>query len=259
MDYLAPLRSDLKLQIMLSLLTGEKKLSELKSTVQARETTILHVLKEFEILSLTQKFGGAYKLTSLGVLEAQVCREYYSTAEVIKNYKEFWLTHDISGIPEPLITKIGALKDSVLIKSGGVDLQKVHENFVNILLSSKTIKGVSPIFHPDYISTFEEVLNRGCIIDLIITSDVLSKTLAVAEVEPLQKFIEDRKIRIFVNDDLKFALTVTDNSLSFGLFTLAGDYDYSSDLICSSREGVEWGNQLFERTLEKSASLLEKQ
>ena len=74
MDYLSPLRSELKINIMLSLLNGEKNLSELKSVIDTRETTILHVLKDFENLSLSEKTHGTYKLTSLGFLEAQICR-----------------------------------------------------------------------------------------------------------------------------------------------------------------------------------------
>lgn len=256
LDYLAPLRSDLKLNIMQSLLKGEKKISELKSDIDSTETSILHVLKEFENLGLTAKSSGVYKLTMLGVMEAQICKEYASATNVVETFREFWLTHDIGGLPEGFVTKIGALKSSVLIKSTSMNLRGVHENFMKMLLSSNTIKGISPIFHPDYISTFKNVLEHGCNIDLVVTNEVLAKTMADAEVESLQKFVEAGKIRIFVNDDLRFALTVTDAGLSLGLFTLAGDYDYSSDLVCSSPEGIEWGNQLFARTLEKSARLL---
>ncbi len=53
MEYRALLRSELKQKILLSLLSGDKKLSDIKADVASTETTILHALKEFEKLDLT--------------------------------------------------------------------------------------------------------------------------------------------------------------------------------------------------------------
>ena len=172
LDYIAPIRSDLKVQILLSLLDGEKKISELKSVIKSRETTILHILKEFKTNKLITRTSGVCTLTSLGIMEAQICKHYSTATEAIKNFREFWLTHDISGLPECSITNVGALKNSQLITASGIDLGEVHKNFLNILASSNLIKGVSPIFHPDFIPTFSEALTRGCTIDLIVTNDV---------------------------------------------------------------------------------------
>src|SRR5665647_335525 len=99
MDYLWPLKSGLKLEILLSLLKGEKKLSEIHADVESSDTTILHIIKDFEDLSLTTKSGGTYQLTSLGLLEAEMYKNASSTAEVIQKFKEFWLTHDVTALP----------------------------------------------------------------------------------------------------------------------------------------------------------------
>jgi predicted transcriptional regulator len=58
-----------------------------------------------------------------------------------------------------------------------------------------------------------------------------------------------------VNNNLKFGLTVTETCWSLGLFSLLGTYDYYNDLICSGEEGLEWGMQLFKKTLEKSVKM----
>jgi hypothetical protein len=75
LDYCISPRSRLKLSIMLSLLDGNKKLADLKDNVNARETSILHALKEFENLNLTNKTARVYKLTSLGFMEAQILKK----------------------------------------------------------------------------------------------------------------------------------------------------------------------------------------
>ncbi len=99
MEYIALLRSELKQQILLSLLKSDKKLADLKTDIDSTETTILHVLKEFEKLSLTTKTAGTYSLSPLGRIEAQICQDAYSTAQVMEKFKDFWLTHDIKTAP----------------------------------------------------------------------------------------------------------------------------------------------------------------
>ena len=249
MDYLSPLRSELKFNIMLSLLAGEKNLSELRSVVDARETTILHVLKEFENLALSAKSHGIYHLTSLGFLEAQICRQCFAATEVVGAFKDFWLTHDVSAIPVPLIIRLGALKDSLLIRTESSDLEKVHETFMQVLLSSKKIRGISPIFHPDYVFAFKTLLSQGNSVELILTSAVLSRTLESADAKLLHKYMAEDKLMVFIREDLRVALTVTESSFSLGLFGLSGEYDYDNDLVSLNPAAVEWGEELFKSIL----------
>ena len=145
MDYLETLRSKLKLKIILILLKGEKRLADLKGELgcATSETTILHVLKEFEKLQLTTKSGGIYRLSSLGLMEAQISKEYSSAAEAIGAFKDFWFLHDISGVPSDLLLQIGSLKESKVVKAENERMDKVHETFLEVILTSKKIQGLS--------------------------------------------------------------------------------------------------------------------
>lgn len=258
MDYLSPLRSELKLNVVLSLLEGEKNLSEIKAAVNVRETTILHILKEFEQLSLTEKAHGVYKLTSMGLLEAQICRQCFDAFEVIGEFNDFWLKHDISAIPAPLMARLGDLKGSSIVKAEASELGKVHETFMSVLLSAKRVKGVSPIFHPDFVNVFKHLLSQGNSVELILTSAVLSKTLDSADAELLKKYVVEGRLTIWVKDDLRVGLTVTERSVSLGLFWLSGEYDYSNDLISLNPKSVEWGNELFRGILTDSKKYVPK-
>lgn len=252
---MAPLRSDLKLSIMLSLLDGSKKLAELKSDVNARETSILHVLKEFKVLNLTTKSGGVYTLTSLGFIEAQIRKNQYLGIEVTEKFRDFWLSHDTKHLPSQLLVKIGALKDSTLICSSETDLSKVYEVFLQCLMSSTKIRGVSPIFHPTYVPAFGQLLNQGKIVELVLTSAVLNKTLTAVNQKNLINYFKEGSLRIYLNKNLKFALTITDATFSLGLFTENGVYDDKMDLISLSPQAIEWGEQLFEFTLKDSVRI----
>jgi predicted transcriptional regulator len=234
---------------MLSLLDGGKRLAELAADIKTRETSILHVLKDLEALNLTTKSTGAYTLTPLGIMEAQICSEYSSAEDVIRKFEVFWLTHDVKGIPRYLLTKIGALKDSMLIQTETSELSKVHETFLEILRNSERIKGISPIFHPDYVSVIEQKLSQGNTVELILTSDVLNKVLASASkaraMDELKRDFEEGRLKIFLKEDLGVALTVTEKSFSLGLFKVEGEYDYSMDLVSLSRQAIDWGEELF--------------
>ncbi len=249
MGYSGPLRSELKFRILQSLLNGEKKLGEIKADVRARETTILHVIKDFEALKMTAKSAGTYKLTSVGMMEAELSREYYSAVQVIENFTDFWLSHDVSGIPPPLVLRIGALKDATLIKADASELDKVHENFTRLLLSSKTLKGISPIFHPDYVQVFKTLLSKDVPVQLILTSRVFAKTVSSAEIGLMKRYMQEGKLKIFINNSIRVALTVTESCFSLGLFELNGEYDYNADLVSLGQEAISWGETYFENTL----------
>ncbi|MFB3889704.1 MAG: helix-turn-helix transcriptional regulator [Candidatus Bathyarchaeia archaeon] len=255
MDYLAPLRSALKLNILLSLLKGEKRISELRAELETSETTILHALKDLEELNLTKKSGGVYQLTSLGALEAELCSGFSSAVQTMDKFHEFWLTHDITTLPSNLVLKLGYLKDSTLVRTELAELGMVHKTFLQLLLSSKKVRGVSPFFHPDFVAAFKMLLNQGSSVELVLTKAVLNKTLSLtdaAEMKLVKEFIAENRLKFFLREDLKVALTITESGFSLGLFNRDGTYDDKMDLISFNREAIEWGEKLFEACLKDS-------
>jgi predicted transcriptional regulator len=252
---LSPLKSELKLKILFSLLNGERKIAELRSGVESRDTTILHVLEEFGDLGLTTKSQGVYRLSSLGIIEAKICKELISTTEVIEKFKDFWLLHDVADIPSHLLLNIGALSDALLVRTEATELDIVHAKILEILKTSKRIRGISPVFHRDYVPVVERLLKEGNSVELIFTSKVLIRTLDSAETGLIKKYIQEGKLKISVNESVKIALTVSENSFSLGLFKLNGEYDYGADLISLNQEAIEWGEHLFEDVAKRSTRM----
>lgn len=256
MEYIALLRSELKQKVLRSLLNSDKKLAELKTDIGTTETTILHVLKEFEKLGLTTKNAGVYSLSSIGRVDAQICEDSYKIGQVMKKFKDFWLLHDIKPIPASLIFKIGALRNASLVKSESSELGKVHDTFLKMMSNTKKVLGVSPIFHPDFVSVFKKVLSAGGTIELVATNEVFNKTferaISTRDAESFQNFLVKGQLRIFLLDDLKIALTVTENMVSLGLFTLKGEYDYTTDLVATDSSALQLGEEIFREYLKKA-------
>jgi predicted transcriptional regulator len=174
----------------------------------------------------------------------------------MEKFKDFWLTHDVNSIPGSLTLKIGSLQNATLVKTGSSELGKVHETYLKMMANTKKVVGTSPIFHQDFLGAFKELLNQGGTIDLILTSEVLGKTLentvSTGDGELFQKFMSEGKLKIYLIDDLKIALTVTENLFSMGLFDLNGQYDYSTDLISLDPESILWGEEVFQDYLKQA-------
>jgi len=248
-------RSQLKLGILSSLLREPKKLSVLRGELGSSGSTIIHALADLEALKLTVQDGKQYRLTQLGLVEARLIEEASSATRVLEKYRDFWLGHDLAGVPSRLLSRIGALEDSILVQNNSVELDRVHSTFQRILLTSRRVRGLSPIFHPDYVGVFQRLLGEGATVELILTRGVLDRALSIADAGQLAGYIEGGKLRILLAEGMRVALTVTENSFSMGLFTVDGEYDYTRDLVSNSVRAIEWGEELFQYFLEDAVGL----
>ncbi len=239
--------SDLRKSIFISLQAGKKPLSELREELGVSSTTAIHALRELEKNRLVfENEKRYYALTKIGEVIALKLSDFVDAIEVLKKHEDFWLEHDLSGIPEPLLEKIGDLNNSILLEDTPTDIFKAHATFLQILETANDVKGISPIFHPEYPAIIEKLaIRKGIEVELIFTDKVLNKTLAVAE-GVLKKLLRQPNFTsLVINEDVKIALTITDTAFNLGLFTNEGVYDYNRDLVGYDKKGLLWGRTLY--------------
>ncbi len=239
--------SDLRRNILISLNEGEKSLADLREELKIRSTTALHALKELGNGNLTfQAQNKNYALTSIGKIIAIKLIDTMIAAEALKKHERFWLDHDLSGIPEHLLGKIGWLKNSNLIQINPLDVYKTHSNYLSFIKEAKWIKGVSPIYSPDYIGIFKELVNKNLETILILDKDVFSKSTEMIGIENLNAGIKNSRLEILIAEEkLNVAFTVTDSFFSLGLFNKNGIYDTAFDLVATDDLAIKWGVELF--------------
>jgi predicted transcriptional regulator len=253
--YIQVFRSELKLNLLLSLRECGKELGDLRDELGSSGSTIIHALQDLEEVNLTRKIDKIYELTSMGHIFSIFLKEASYMMNVLEDFQDFWVRHEVEAVPLELLKRIGELDGSYLVQDTRTDLAKVHMTFQEILLTSRKVKGASPIFHPDYISVFQNLLIAGAKVQLILTHDVLDRTLSLVDPRELFEYIEDDMLSLYLMDDLRVALTVTENSFSLGLFSVDGTYDYGMDLISNTESAIKWGEQLFEELLSRSERL----
>lgn len=251
------LSSKLRAKILMSLSERAMNLRALRADLGIRGSTILHALSELESLSLVKKVKKNYKLTSIGLMNALILKDILSAAEVIDKQRDFWLQHDLSGIPPNLLKRLGDLRESELLRSEATDLYKVHETFLKLLSESKEVMGISPIFHRDYVNVIRKLVEEGASVEIIVTYDVLDNIMNSIGLSALMSTVKKERLKLFLKNELKLAITVTDRILSLGLFMIDGSYDYNTDLISEDRKAIEWGRELFSHYVEGAKNAAE--
>jgi predicted transcriptional regulator len=244
--------SELRRDIFIALQAGKKALRELRDELSVSSTTAIHALRELEKDNLIFQDGDRdYALTKIGGVIALKLSDFVDAIDVLKKHEEFWLTHDLSGIPPHLLEKIGALRGSSLLKIDA--LQLPHDEFINLLCQSKWVKGISPIYFSDYAMRLNELINVHCDVQLILTVDVLNKFIDSIGLDDLKNGISQGNLQMsLTKEEVNVAFTVADNFVSLGLFRLDGTYDLTVDLISHDREAINWGIKLFEYYQQKA-------
>jgi len=98
-------RSAVRMKVLLNLLEEEKNVGGLEKELGIRTSTILHSIKEMIEEDIMAKTTKGYALTNVGRIQALVLDELVSTIVTLDQHKDFWLTHDISGIPNLSLKK----------------------------------------------------------------------------------------------------------------------------------------------------------
>jgi predicted transcriptional regulator len=235
---------------------GKKTLNELRDALGVSSTTAIHALRDLESGNLAfQDEHRDYALTKIGEVIALKLTDFMDAIDVLKKHEDFWLTHDLSGIPEHLFGKIGWLKDSTLIEAPATNVFKTYSTFVDILKNAEKISGVSSVFVPDFSFIFETlIIEKKADVQLVVTKEVLEKI----DQEILKEIVSDEssKFKLYIlKEGTRVAFTVTDRFISLGLFNFDGTYDWNKDLISSDKKAVTWGNELFEYYVKKAESL----
>lgn len=175
--------------------------------------------------------------------------------ELSKNNRELWFNQQKDVIPVDLLDQIRNLSNSELIEAEYNDLSKTHVTHIQVMSNAREIKGVSSIFHLDYIETVNKLLEKGVNVKLILTEPVLKKTIELYGSENLgyvKKLISENQLEIWeIKEDVEVALTVTDKSMTLGLF-INGIYDTTTLLLSDHEDALQWGDNLFKYYLKRA-------
>jgi predicted transcriptional regulator len=239
-------RSAVRMKILLCLIEGDMDSGDLEKKIGTRASTILHTIKDLTEKELAIKSKRGYALTNVGRIQAMLLDDLVEAIVALDQHKEFWLTHDLSGIPPELQKRVGVLINSDLVAQEPADILKSHEYFLQKLAHAKEIYGVSPIIAPGHANVVREAIRNGARVELLLTDNIL-KIAAKENPDLLGDLLRYDNFSLYhLDEDIRVAFTVTDTLLSLGMYRLDGAYDLGRDLFCTEKDALEWGMKLFE-------------
>lgn len=239
-------RSAVRTKIMLCLKDEVMDSGSLARLIGIRASTVLHTIKGLIDEGLVVKASKGHSLSNLGQIQAYLLDNLVSTIVTLEQQKDFWQTHDISGIPYRLLERLDMLGRSEVTMGDPVALLRTHEYFINKLKTSSMIHGVSPIIAPGYSDSIATAITNGAHVELILTNTILDIVKSEYR-DVLSQLLGCESFRLYsIDDPVRVAFTVTDNMLYLGMFRLEGDYDLGTDLTCKGEQAVQWGMELFD-------------
>jgi predicted transcriptional regulator len=165
--------------------------------------------------------------------------------------RNLFLNHEIGSIPPELLKDIGCLENSTVISSTSTDIIKPYVIVSKFISDSNNVKHLSSVFFASNIQLLFENLEENGQIHLLFTEEILKKLLQTVNPETLEKgaSLDNLKLGI-VDENTKISLTLGDNFIAMGLFSVHGEYDLNTFLISQSKEAIIWGEQLFNHHLQ---------
>ncbi|VVB94890.1 Methanogenesis regulatory protein FilR1 [uncultured archaeon] len=241
--------------LLIFLRDGPKTLEEIRKSLEVTSAGMIPQIRKLEEVNLVRQEGKTYALTEIGMIIAEVFNSFSRTIDIVEKYEDFWTDHEIKAIPQYLLNRIYELENSTLIESKMSEIFEPHREFVEALIKSKHIKGVSPIFHPQYPPFFLQLAMGGAETSLILTRDVFNRAKN-DYLETMRKTLSFPGQRLYVSDeDIKVAGTVTNCFFSLSLFFKNGGYDSQKDLESSDSSAIKWGEDLFDHFLSKAKEI----
>ena len=252
--------SGVRIKMLNSLLERPKTSTELKDEFKIGASTIIHTARDLEKEGYIREEKEGFSLTPVGKIIAIYVTNYIKLLSVIKENKEYWLSHKIDALPEEFLVRLGELQKLRIVKATPTNLLQVLSLYVKMVVKAKKLKGVSPVFVPEFSKLIKRLIKKGGEAEIVISKDIKKPVIESYKKEideETERKVREGKLKLWEIEDVGVAMTVTDQFISIGFFNNDGSYDFSQDLVSYEKEAIKWGRELFEyyRSKAKEISL----
>ncbi len=248
-DIQAIFRSRLLTQILLVLGDGTKPLSVLRDVTGSSSQALIPKIRQLEALHYVESVRGDYALTPMGRLVEPEIGRLAALMGVFQRHREFWVEHEIEGIPPGSLIEIAHLYNAEVIRDVEEDIFAVYATFLSILKKASWIHGVSSVMSPVHANVITEAILDGKEVELIVSQE-LAPRLIDEQYSALRRAVNGHtNFRIYISSEpIRLGMTVTDAYLSLGLYKYdTNSYDAATDFVSTDTAAVAWGERLFKR------------
>ena len=229
-------------EILQILSDSPKSIKEISELTGMSAPLISKHLKKLSELGFVDKDGTRYALTDKGYFMYLALEKFRKIAEILDKEPEFWESHDFSGIPDEFKLRIDEIGDYRILKSGKDEVLKHFRVFSSIYTESEVVRVASAVFFPSHPKMFEEISSKADV-EVVIPLKALN-TLRNEYRKELEQYLANGG-RIYVKDDVRLTVIVTEKALCMGFFLRNGKYDTESGLLSLDESAIRWGFELY--------------
>ncbi|WNY23776.1 hypothetical protein MmiHf6_10910 [Methanimicrococcus hongohii] len=246
--------SEKRKNLMISLLSGPMSIEEIKDELNVTTSAIMTQIKILMDQGLVVYEGNVYSLTVMGMVISQKMIPLLETLDVYSTNQKYWTDHK-PAFPAALLSRLGELRNCVLVEPELSRLYELPLKFEENLLKSKHVRDVSSFFSPVYHSTYMELVRKGVEIDIILPPIAIER-FRTDYGALLDEYLSYKNARIYVYEKpIEIAsAVVTDHFFSVSLFNNDNIY-HNHSLMSFENSSVLWGEDLFKYYLDKSEKI----
>ncbi|MGB3908778.1 MAG: winged helix-turn-helix domain-containing protein [Methanomethylovorans sp.] len=244
--------SEKRKNILLLLKEGPRDIDRIKTSLNETSRSIMPQIKRLLQKKLIVQNGESYCLSEIGELIVDSIEPLLDTMRVIEENKEFWITRDLSFLPQHLFNRLGELGHYLLVEP---DLNRMFElprEFKNNILKSKQVSSFISYVHPQIPSLYIELVDKGVHLSLFMTKTAFEKLKSEYPKE-MKKILSSSGVELFLcNENIPLpTLAVTGWFTYLCFLNVEGRYDHW-DIISFDESALLWGNELIEHYRSKS-------
>jgi len=240
-----PSSHSLKARVMESLDHGEPLTTKaLSEKLRLHQSSVSHTLKELMEEDLVTKKGKGYRLSNLGFIQKNTMDCLGKTLRCLKDQRDFFLSHDLSGIPKVFQVTMGVVCETrEIVENDPAMPNHIQEIIVPLLAQSRNFQVASSILIPEHqLTVAQAVKEEGSL--QAITSDRILQELRLKSIALRDGSLHSR-IELYRHNNINFHLIVTESHLFLSLPRTDGTSDLHNIIINKDPEAVEWGRMLF--------------
>ncbi|MGB9838848.1 helix-turn-helix transcriptional regulator [Methanothermobacter sp.] len=224
--------SEVRLKVLLALRNGPMELSEMRTVIRSSSSTILHAIYQLEEKRMVSRTSRRYELSATGRIISLKVQGIIRSLLALGDLSEFLIDHDLSSIPDHLLSSIEALEGATILESKPENLTEPYEVVAKNALNSERVWILSGVYQPFY----GDLMRSRVKAEIILSEDLAA---------PIESDLP-QNVRIHtIPEKLNFSLIITEGSMALSLFLSDGLYDTSRVLFSRDDEAIEWAWSLF--------------
>ena len=188
--------SDRRKDLLLLLKEKPRDVNAIKELLKVDASSIQPHIKKMKDSGLITEKNKIYRLSEIGEIIVENMQPLLSMAELFGENNEYWLSHDLSSIPEFLLERIDELGHCKLLEPDIGHLVETPKTLLDSMLSSKEVLTFTTYFHPQSPLIYAELAEKGAEITLCMTRNVTERLFSSHRREA-EKIFRSQKLQTF--------------------------------------------------------------